>query len=480
MVRRKAYKAVLIDYEQVLEIDNIVDIHVCLTRQQAAILKALLITAYWETRWENLSIDKDELEAMVANIDHRLNGGSCAMTFCEDVANCIGESDDVATALTIWNTSNYGSGGVGNPETVLPETIREENLLPEDFACDNDHRYGIADGIVTAIHDATVEVFEAIEVLTDPLELAAEIADNLPVVEVAGITAEIIVWVQDTAYDLYIAAWSTVTHDEIACEIFCLMQDEFPCHLDYEMLMDVYLDDDFPNPPSILDSWLVWAEWWMGLPFTDDTLIVKLGGLMGLLIMRYGGKFGKFVLGVRSLKTTLHLLSDDTNPDWVTLCTECPQEWEHTWNFVTHGMEAWIIDSDYGDYQVGVGVVAEVEYQSGDWKTNIIRYLALAEEIPRCDRFTIHCTIVRGTFDSAGSGVELHNPPEDLKQWNNGHITTGDKTFVNTFPLSNLEYVRVGHARSDHTEGAITGSFIITAVTLRGEGTDPFIERETS
>ena len=98
------------------------------------------------------------------------------------MADCIETSENVTDALINYLTINNFTGGIGNPDEVLPEEIREENLLPEDFSCDNDHRYGAAVGIVQAIHDATAEVFQKIEVLTNPLELVAEIADNVPVV----------------------------------------------------------------------------------------------------------------------------------------------------------------------------------------------------------------------------------------------------------------------------------------------------------
>ena len=282
----KRWKSLQMDWTDLQSHDDTTIVHVCLTQQQIAILKASLIPAYWSTRWTNLTITKDELDAFVAKLDGQLDGNECGSMDCDDVADCIETSENVTDALINYLTINNFTGGIGNPDEVLPEEIREENLLPEDFSCDNDHRYGAAVGIVQAIHDATAEVFQKIEVLTNPLELVAEIADNVPVVEAAGIAGEVIIWVQDTAYEAYNAAWSDVVKDEISCEIFCLMQDEFPCHFDYEMLMDVYLDEDFPFPPSILDSWLVWAEWLLLLPFTDDRLIVKLCGLLGLLSKR--------------------------------------------------------------------------------------------------------------------------------------------------------------------------------------------------
>jgi hypothetical protein len=111
---------------------------------------------------------------------------------------------------------------------------------------------------------------------------------------------------------------------------------------------------------------------------------------------------------------------------------------------------------------------------------NIVRYLALYETIPRCDKFTANLTIVRGTFDAAGPGYESQQPPQTPYTLNNGFMTTGTRDYTAVFPIDDQQYVRVAHALSDHTEGPITGSLIINSVTLEGEGTDPFAGRETS
>lgn len=77
MARRKAWKAVTTDYTALMAYDNVDAINLCLTQREVAILKALLMPAYWSTRWTNLTISDDALNEMVSLIDAKLD------TLCE-------------------------------------------------------------------------------------------------------------------------------------------------------------------------------------------------------------------------------------------------------------------------------------------------------------------------------------------------------------------------------------------------------------
>ena len=319
-----------------------------------------------------------------------------SMVFCDQVLSCVENNADVQDAIT--NIVGQGGGGTaGNPDTILPEEDRTENLLHDDQTCDYDHMYAISRGIVEAINDATTEIFQAIEVLTDPLELASELADDIPFAELVALAADIILWIQDTAYEAYEASWSSVIWDEISCELFCLIKDNDPCSISFEDIYEVYLDAGLPNPPSILDPWYEWQQWIMILPQTVDKLVVKIGGLMGLTVMRYGGKFGRFTLGIRSMKTTIQLLLDDTNADWAILCTTCQETWVHEWDFANYGQEAWVLGaSARGSFVAGVGFVhADVEISG--YANQLIDRLELQEAVPRLERVTMQYDMVRGS-----------------------------------------------------------------------------------
>lgn len=74
---KRDWKAITLNYEQLEAYDDTVYHAYCLTQRQAAILKALLVTAYWSTRWDNLGESPAELEARMAEIDWRLDCCDC-------------------------------------------------------------------------------------------------------------------------------------------------------------------------------------------------------------------------------------------------------------------------------------------------------------------------------------------------------------------------------------------------------------------
>lgn len=403
------------------------------------------------------------------------------MVLCDEVAQCIYNSGEVGTALIDFQIATASDGGAGNPDRPLPDSVLQENLLPGEFTCDNDHRYGTAVGIVQAIHDATLEVFQAIEVLTNPIELAAELGDNIPLASLAGSALDVARWVQDTIYESYILAWSDTVKDEISCEIYCEMLPYDPCKVTFEMVFDIYKDVDGVSPPSLTGTWAEWFAWLVLLPVTVPVQVVKVAGLLGLLIMRYGGKFGDFVLGVRSFKTTVELLADDTNPDWAVLCTACPSRWSHTWDFEANDVEDFAITT-HGSFVLDQGATGGT-WNDGSYNRHGIFNLRKFGLIERCDTLIVRVDQVRGAFSYNSDAqafylLDASFQPIGLNEVRGqGGVLTGYFEWEFNFALTNAVnglYVQLYTAVQDDGEPFQPGSIIIRSITLGGVGTDPF------
>lgn len=320
---RQRNKAQLFDYARILEqADYPPSLH-CLSATTKMLLLSVLDPIGWTKRYignaDKVTVEEWKDAAMV-----ELILGQCGDELCDLVATAIQECSGVQQALQDFAALQGWSATTGNPSSMLPIGVREDNLLPDSYECDADHRYGMALGLVEYIHSTTIEVFEKIEVITNPGELAAEVADNVPFWEIAASGADIALWIQNTMYEEYNSAWSDAVKDEISCELWCAMVVTGSCHLSLDTVFNVYLDPAFPNPPSVTDSAVTWLIWLFELALTENTLIVKVASLMGLLAIRFGGAFGEMVLGLRTFGTTVTLLADDVNPDWETLCDECP------------------------------------------------------------------------------------------------------------------------------------------------------------
>jgi len=487
----KQNKAIILNWQDLQNQDDETTVYVCLTQRKAALVKLLLSTAYWSTRWSAIGITPwDEIEAFVAEIDSLLSGNDCEVVDmdCDDVALCISSSDAVQLALLEYNVVNNNTGGSGNPETPVADTVLAEDLLPVEYTCDNDHRYATAVGVVDAIHMATVEVFQSIELLTNHLELASEIADNMPLISVTASPLDVVVWIQNTINEIYNAAWSEPVKDTISCEIYCLMLDHNPCHLDFDMIWQVYTEDliDILTPPPLSLDWVAWFDWLVTLTLNfvlDATNTVKAGSLLGLLIMRYGGQFGQFVLGIRSLKTTIALLANDINPDWSILCLDCPVEWHHVWNFETHA-NAWgdfgSPAPSYGEYLENIGV-RSIGQVMGTYLYEGVAGIVFGEQVHNsANGLTYYFRIVRGYFNLNPNAGRIRVDPYITKDWSQAYILTGDKKFSVSWDGTATTLLQCGMWTASITDGEqATGSIVCVAVGISGSGGDPYSTRNT-
>lgn len=144
---KKLWKSITINYSELASFDDTVLRGVCLTQRQIAILKALLIPAYWSTRWDDLTVSKSELDGQIAAIDAALDVG-CSLIFdCVDVNDCVEGSPQTTINNTVmivlmlqnnqiaidFRLSIYdGTPGSINPEapttTWNPDTVRDTAL----------------------------------------------------------------------------------------------------------------------------------------------------------------------------------------------------------------------------------------------------------------------------------------------------------------------------------------------------------------
>ena len=272
--------------------------------------------------YPNRSHDVENLFLQIVN---------CPMSeFCAAMINCLQNNPDTLAALLQLLSEQGYTGGVGDPSAPLSETITGQNLLPAGYVCTDDNAFGMALALVNSINDATTEVLQAIEILTNPVEIAAELGDNIPGVGALSSAGDVARWIQDAAQEAYELAWSTVIRDELACLLWCEFKGG--CSLTFDSIWNVYLSAAgiAPPPGVLLTDWLAWL---IALPFTASLSTVASVSLLGLLAMRYGGSFGDFQLGIQSLETVINLAQDDSSPDWATVCDPCLASWCHEFDF---------------------------------------------------------------------------------------------------------------------------------------------------
>lgn len=285
----------------------------------------------------------------------------CPMSqLCQAIADCLLNSEATRDALNQALTELGLTGGVGDPSAPLSETITGANLLPAGYTCTDDKAFGMALAVVEAINDATMEVLQAIEILTNPVEIAAELGDNIPGIAALWSAGDIARWVQNSAHEAYVLAWSTTIRDELACLLWCDFKGG--CSLTYDSIFGVYLAAANVSPPASIKL-IDWLAWLIALPFVASLSTVATISLLGLLAMRYGGSFGDFQLGIRSMETVINLAQYDSSSDWSTVCDPCLASWCHEFDFTVDD-GGWFTGYDacrelfVGTYSAGVGWIA--------------------------------------------------------------------------------------------------------------------------
>lgn len=253
----------------------------------------------------------------------------CSMNqFCAAMIDCLMNDPDVWAALQQLLSDNGYTGGVGDPNAPMADDILGGNLLPAGYTCTDDKAFGMALAVVNSINHATTEVLQAIEVLTNPVEIASELGDNIPGIGALATATDIARWIQDTAQEEYELAWSTTVRDELACLLWCDFKGD--CYLSMDTIFDIYLSESGATPPAgvLLTDWLAWL---ILLPFTGALSTVATVSLLGLLAIRYGGSFGDFALGIQSMETVINLAQDDSSSDWSIVCDPCTTTWCYEW-----------------------------------------------------------------------------------------------------------------------------------------------------
>jgi len=399
---------------------------------------------------------------------------------CNDIAACLGESDEVQKGvLQIANDSGQLATQGGSATNPLSDSVQEADLLPDTFQCDRDHAYAMARGIVWAIHSATTEVFQLIEVTSNPVELAAELADNVPGFGIIGGTAmDMVLWIQESAAEAYELAWSESVWDSIACEIFCHIMRTDGCSINYFELVAIYARPftDIPATGSTLADIM---DYLANLAITYNEAGVKACGLVGLVFMQFGGKFGQFLLGIRSLKQTLLFLSNDTDPDWTT-CTECPENrWGRLFDFtvdnggfaVTAGHNNYVA----GSYEVGVG-----------WKSgynNKVTGVTIKLPVGEATRITLlgyRYNLVRGSSAISGSPYNVVRTWDDPANYQTakllGLISSGQESLwwsgsEDIAATAEIHLQALAHV--NYGESSANGSTVIWQCVVEGYGDAP-------
>lgn len=409
-------------------------------------------------------------------------GVTCAVDFCQRMIDCFENSEATREAMILAFISELtsdaelqqafidamGQIGIGGAGGTSNTGSPNDGILGQlyDNSCAENVLYGKCFSAVDALNRISEDVLQVIEVLTNPSELVAEVADNIPAVGalVASVT-DVANWLQDNVAENYLGAYNTSVQEFWACKIFCdaLLDD---CTLTFGRIRNVYRAElaSYAIPSSTSDL-ATMLEWFITLLSLSDELLVGAMHLFCLEIMaRAGTIYGN---NFRAIEIALETASPLT-PD----CSECEtwcKEWDLTAEnpLIAHAGRpiSWVS---------GTGYVAQQYTAFGNRYNNVSARL----------EFTSLADITHIEIDYVNTVNQLSAGGQNSIEGNDYNTGETPTTHATTYTQSwdgnvndDLMVIQIFGGSKTGTgafSGSNAGSATVTRLLIRGTGTNPF------
>jgi len=437
-----------------------------ITLRQMAALVALSEFLGWRTRYLNAP-DQDTIDAFEGDTRKNL---MVDVQICALVIGCITDDDDVREALNQWfvdQMSNYNStvyqavSDAYSPFTgglPLPAPVRERNLLPEITGCDKDVLFGAISTLIDSMHTNNVDSFEIAETAANLAERAALVLGAIPVLETLPVDEAVdylqTIWTDDL-FEAYNANDTTAYRDTLKCDLLCIAYSA-GCRLSIDDVYQYFIGriaGDAADTFAELIAYLTTGTW-VGTEINDMFFAGQL------LVMYFGNRYFSIV-GIRPFQQYMEIGSRSPNSTWETVCEECPDVWNYEFDFQIDE-QGWQPYENYAQYVTSTG-----------WYEDDPGIIWIYITIPDSGRIITRVDFVVATGNQvlAQVGTPADGSVGFVTDVNSAgyNFATVDLVGVTGFttPITEIA-VRVA------VDGFVPVTGAIVAITLNGEGVNPF------
>jgi len=304
---------------------------------------------------------------------YRLTTWAACMN-CEELRECLQPLFD-ALRDQVNQDAIFRQYGTENPVGVpLPPEVTTAPLAPgSNPTCDSDVLWSQCEQLVDYSNTMITDTLEQLETATNNIELA-QVITSLPILDELGADA-IAGYVEllfDGIAENYAAEYDLSYRNTLACEIFCLCQDDCEITIDrvYSILL-ARVTAHFGSPGETINTIGNLLSYLVDQDIDGDVIVDTLFFLL------WGGAklINSFIqeVGSKALETILNLAVNDANDDWVLLCDVCAQPGQPIiavdWVPMPSGME--ISGEDVTEVSAGVWEVTSTELTSGAYGITI-------------------------------------------------------------------------------------------------------------
>jgi len=402
-----------------------------------------------------------------------------SMALCDDILECIETSEAIQEAI-----ANYSGGSNINSTTAENATNLAGEIVDNPAGCDNDIIFGMTVQLVEFADRLIKDLFEQIasaqlsSVNVGYVISLIPVVESLPLDEAFALTDKLV----NDMETAYLSASTQLLKDEIACDLFCLAQDN-NCVLTLEMVRD-YFQEKANIVFSYTDVFTFLTDFINGT-FVGNAVYYGMN-ILFFQIFAFGGKFLEYLFS--DYLRVINSMYNDPNSDWSTICDDCPTDWTWTSDFA-NSENIWEVNpSSFGDRAVwtnGVGYeYADVQIQSSP-----NQYMRMAQIRTSVFSQPVEITKVEFTFDLT-KGVSWVEPTtaqvlnqvqydgggSDTEFILNADAVNGNGQVLTLNPASNDAERLVVSVRSSLVDSAnYQGLPVISQVKVYGNGFNPFV-----
>lgn len=304
-------------------------------------LYALTLRSNWQLFG---AVTPDEIAVSMLDMWNTYLVSECGVT-CEQIIECITTDLDVQQAFNEWLVNSITTnpaviealGQAWNQSTSggrVPDSYAGKNATANNPTCDFDLAWGnIRNGLIERSFQRVIDVLEAIEAATDNQEALAYIMDGIPVIGAIFDVVPVTDWIQfidnirSWMQDQFLAADTLELRDAIACDLFCIWQQD--CRLTIDQIRQYYWQKTVEIVPSWETAWQDMATLLQAL--AGQTEIIGNFIVYSLVGTQYG--FQSFIndwFGIHIDCIFGDLQHGDASDDWEASCADCPTFYTHT------------------------------------------------------------------------------------------------------------------------------------------------------
>lgn len=286
---------------------------------------------YWDRTTGDLDAIRDRAKRVYFEMQDQ--NGDCMALDCDEVADCIENSENVQNAIRNWLNNNYQFSNSDYPPNIpLPASQRDADRTGlYNPTCDLDILWAQSFQLVEWMNETITNALEAMEAATNTFEVAGAVSKITGLDEISVDAAfDYGNLLQDFLAENYAAGYDTAYKNNLACEIFCAGRGD--CEISLNDIFNIFkarVENYFGNAGTfgVLDDVIDYLT-----GNTIDTSVVVdaafflLWGGVNLANWIVGGLTKDVEIGTKTLNLLLKLAVNDANNDWELLCTECPAE----------------------------------------------------------------------------------------------------------------------------------------------------------